>query len=233
MTQLIRTPMADKKKEIATIMIARIISTFLLATLPAIALASEPQAISWNMLAPPVAAIENPFEKLADEQMDALRKILRLEAQIKRSNDAKARADAKILRLQLTKAGLDVDALFAARLAIIDKRNAAASGVNEKLVGTSVRLPGYVLPLEFNDQKVVEFLLVPTVGACIHTPPPPPNQIVLVRYPAGITITGLYEPVWIIGKLVAESTEESVNYADGQAPVSIGYSMKPDLVKLF
>jgi hypothetical protein len=214
-------------------MIARIISILMIASLPALAYASEPQTISWNMLAPPVAAIENPFEKLADDQMDALRKILRLEAQIKRSNDAKARADAKMLRLQLTKAGLDVDALFAARLAIIDKRNAAASGVNEKLVGTSVRLPGYVVPLEFNDQKVVQFLLVPTVGACIHTPPPPANQIVLVRYPAGITINGLFTPVWIIGKLGAESAVETVNYADGQAPVAIGYSMKPDLVRNF
>jgi uncharacterized protein len=225
--------MMDKKKDLAILMIARIIFILMIASLPALAYASEPQTISWNMLAPPVAAIENPFEKLADDQMDALRKILRLEAQIKRSNDAKARADAKMLRLQLTKAGLDVDALFAARLAIIDKRNAAASGVNEKLVGTSVRLPGYVVPLEFNDQKVVQFLLVPTVGACIHTPPPPANQIVLVRYPAGITIKGLFTPVWIIGKLGAESAVETVNYADGQAPVTIGYSMKPDLVRNF
>lgn len=214
-------------------MIARIISILMIATLPGLAHASEPREISWNMLAPPVAAIENPFEKISDDQMDALRKILRLEAQIKRSNDAKARADAKMLRLQLTKAGLDVDALFAARLAIIDKRNAAASGVNEKLVGTSVRLPGYVVPLEFNDQKVVQFLLVPTAGACIHTPPPPANQIVLVRYPAGITIDGLYTPVWISGKLRAESAVETVSYVDGQAPVTIGYSMTPDLVKNF
>jgi len=183
------------------------------------------------MLSPPAAVIENPFKNLAAEQMDALRNILRLEAKAQKADDTKARAEAKALRLQLTEAGLDVDALFAARLAIIDKREAAASGVNEELVGTSVRLPGYVLPLEFKDRKVVEFLLVPTVGACIHTPPPPPNQILHVRYPNGITIKGLYTPVWIVGKLRAESSLEKVNYIDGQASVAISYRMQADVVE--
>lgn len=210
--------------------ITRIVSALIIAVLPAIALASEPQEISWNMLAPPVAVIENPFEKLAGEQMDALRKILRLEATAQRSNDASARVEAKALRLKLSAAGLDVDALFAARIKIINKRNAAASGVNEQLVGTSVRLPGYVVPLEFEDGKVIEFLLVPTAGACIHTPPPPANQIVHVRYPDGITIKGLYTPVWIVGKLVAESSLETVSYVDGKAPVAVSYTMQPDLV---
>ena len=227
------TPMAKGQKEFAITMIAGLVSILAIAALPTIALASDPQKISWNRLLPPVAVIENPFEKLTSEQMEALRMILRLEAAAERSKDAKARVEAKALRLKLSEAGLDVDALFAARLAIMEKRKAAASTVNEELVGTSVRLPGYIVPLAFKDQKVVQFLLVPTVGACIHTPPPPANQIVHVNYPTGITIKGLYTPVWIIGKLGAESAMQTVNYADGQASVAIGYSMKPDLVKAY
>ncbi|WP_201266804.1 DUF3299 domain-containing protein, partial [Pseudomonas aeruginosa] len=52
------------------------------------------------------------------------------------------------------------------------------------LDGKAIRLGGYPVPLE-NDAKgrVTEFFLVPYPGACIHVPPPPPNQIVLVRYP--------------------------------------------------
>lgn len=49
------------------------------------------------------------------------------------------------------------------------------------LDGAAVRLTGYVVPLEFGWQGVREFLLVPYYGACIHSPPPPPNQIVHVR----------------------------------------------------
>src|SRR6187399_1445007 len=51
----------------------------------------------------------------------------------------------------------------------------------QKVDGKKVKVPGFMVPLEDEEEMVTEFLLVPYVGACIHTPPPPPNQIVLVR----------------------------------------------------
>ena len=51
-------------------------------------------------------------------------------------------------------------------------------------------MPGYLLPLEFSGKLVSEFLLVPWVGACIHTPPPPPNQIVHVKTDKPIELAG-------------------------------------------
>lgn len=210
---------------------ARLVLIFSLALSPGFAQATEPQEISWATLAPPAAVIENPFENLTDDQMDSLRQILRFEARAERSDDAEARAEAQALRKQLADEGLDVDGLFAARLAIMEEREAAATEVNEDLVGMSVRLPGYVLPLEFKGRKVVEFLLVPTVGACIHTPPPPANQIVHVVYPEGIEVSGLFTPVWITGTMVAQSSVQTVGYVDGQAPVSVSYSMQPQLVE--
>ncbi|WP_234221936.1 DUF3299 domain-containing protein [Ruegeria pomeroyi] len=212
-------------------MFARFVLIFSLAVSPGLARATEPQEISWATLAPPTTVIENPFENLTDEQMDSLRRILRFEAGAERSDDAEARAEAQALRKQLAEDGLDVDGLFAARLAIMEEREAAATGVNEDLVGMRVRLPGYVLPLEFKGRKVVEFLLVPTVGACIHTPPPPANQIVHVVYPEGIEVSGLFTPVWITGTMVAQSSVQTVGYVDGQAPVSVSYSMQPLLVE--
>ena len=47
--------------------------------------------------------------------------------------------------------------------------------------GAIVRVPGFIIPLEDNDQAVSEFLLVPYPLACIHVPAPPPNQIVHVK----------------------------------------------------
>lgn len=51
----------------------------------------------------------------------------------------------------------------------------------QQLEGQQVKIPGFMVPLEDDQRKVTEFLLVPTPQACIHVPPPPPNQMVYVR----------------------------------------------------
>ncbi|KAF1071137.1 MAG: hypothetical protein GAK45_00596 [Pseudomonas citronellolis] len=79
------------------------------------------------------------------------------------------------------------------------------------LDGKQVRLGGYPVPLE-NDAKgrVTEFFLVPYPGACIHVPPPPPNQIVLVRYPKGMKMDDIYSPLWVIGTLKVEKVSNDL-----------------------
>lgn len=68
--------------------------------------------------------------------------------------------------------------------------------------GRAIRLPGFIVPLEFgNDHKVTRFFLVPYFGACIHVPPPPPNQIIYAEYDKGIELTSLYDPYWLSGVL--------------------------------
>lgn len=62
-----------------------------------------------------------------------------------------------------------------------------------------VKIPGFVVPLEDNMQKIEEFLLVPTPQACIHVPPPPPNQMVYVKMKTAENIP--MGPVWIYGTL--------------------------------
>ena len=74
-----------------------------------------------------------------------------------------------------------------------------------ELDGREILLGGYPVPLETNEKgNFVEFFLVPYPGACIHVPPPPPNQIVLVRYPKGIDLSDIYAPLWIEGTLRVE-----------------------------
>lgn len=60
-----------------------------------------------------------------------------------------------------------------------------AAPTRPELEGRAVRLPGYVVPLQGGKAGLSEFLLVPYFGACIHTPPPPANQIIYVRLAAG------------------------------------------------
>lgn len=80
--------------------------------------------------------------------------------------------------------------------------------VNSQLDGLTIKLPGFVVPIRFtrmsddSDAGVVsEFLLVPYFGACIHMPPPPPNQIVDVKMTPPVKMQSMYEPVWVTGKL--------------------------------
>ncbi|UTW05814.1 DUF3299 domain-containing protein [Pseudomonas benzenivorans] len=73
------------------------------------------------------------------------------------------------------------------------------------LDGKPVRLGGYPVPLESDAEgRSTLFFLVPYPGACIHVPPPPPNQLVLVRYPRGIELADIYAPLWVSGTLRVE-----------------------------
>lgn len=73
------------------------------------------------------------------------------------------------------------------------------------LNGKRVKIGGYVVPLDFEATTIKEFLLVPFVGACIHVPPPPANQIVYVKSDKGFQIAGQFDPVWVTGTLKTET----------------------------
>lgn len=99
------------------------------------------------------------------------------------------------------------------------------SAVNKELDSQKVRLPGFMVPLGGDENKVTEFLLVPYFGACMHTPPPPTNQIVYVNYPKGVHPDMLYDPVWIEGPI-------NVGEVESELAVS-GYSMNATDVSLY
>src|SRR5690606_3272253 len=95
-----------------------------------------------------------------------------------------------------------------------------------ELDGREIRLAGYPLPLESDEQgRFVECFLVPYPGACIHVPPPPPNQLVLVRYPRGVHIGDIYEPREVDGGLRVE--------AAGNALAGAAYALGADTVRLY
>jgi hypothetical protein len=86
--------------------------------------------------------------------------------------------------------------------------------VNTALNGTAVKIPGFVVPLDVGaDGSVKEFFLVPYFGACIHVPPPPPNQIVYVKLEKGVKVDSLYDALWVIGRLRTESKNSRLGAA--------------------
>lgn len=76
--------------------------------------------------------------------------------------------------------------------------NTATTELKE-LEGKRVKIPGFMVPLDDNQLKVTEFLLVPTPQACIHVPPPPPNQMVYVKMAKG-TESKVGAPIWVYGE---------------------------------
>ncbi|AXI46300.1 DUF3299 domain-containing protein [Sulfitobacter sp. SK012] len=102
-----------------------------------------------------------------------------------------------------------------------------ANGVklNEDLDGAYIKMPGYIIPLEVGAKGVKEFMLVPYVGACIHTPPPPANQLVMVTTALPWPGDNLWGAVWVTG--VIRTQLQSTNL--GQ----IGYSIAAEEMELY
>ena len=77
--------------------------------------------------------------------------------------------------------------------------------VVSQLNGQNVKVPGFMVPVEYDEKNISQFLLVPYFGACIHSPPPPSNQIINVKSAEqSIRPDSIWEPVWVTGILKTE-----------------------------
>jgi hypothetical protein len=99
----------------------------------------------------------------------------------------------------------------------------AASKVTTEFNGKTVRLPGFVVPLDFEGTGVTTFILVPFVGACVHVPPPPANQLVLVTTETPFDIEGLFDPVYVTGMFGTSAAETQL--------AEIGYALSADKIE--
>src|SRR5262245_40587702 len=103
------------------------------------------------------------------------------------------------------------------------RKDASPAPVVESLGGKRVHIGGYVVPLSFDATRVTDFLLVPFVGACIHVPPPPANQIIYVKIAHGLDVRGTFDPAWVTGTL--KVTPAFTGLADA------GYSLEAETVE--
>lgn len=97
--------------------------------------------------------------------------------------------------------------------------------LNETLNGAYIKMPGFIIPFDVSADGVREFMLVPYVGACIHTPPPPANQLVMVNTEKPWPGDQLWEAVWVTGMLKTQL--QSTNL--GQT----GYSLIADEMTVY
>ena len=100
-----------------------------------------------------------------------------------------------------------------------------STGVRTEWNGQIVRLPGFIVPIDYSGTGVTAFILVPFVGACVHVPPPPANQLVFVTTQTPYESAGLFEPVNVVGMFGTAST--STQLAD------IAYALSADRIEPF
>ena len=184
--------------------------------------------LTWDDLIPAKLLAEDPLAKLSKDQQDMAYWVINmLESMPKRGpqteEDYKQIDEAMPA---LRQAGIDIKKLLA-------KRKEIRTSMVKELDGQLVRIPGYLLPLDVSGAKVTEFLLVPYVGACIHVPPPPPNQIVYVKTAQNKGYEGqkIFDPVWVTGVIAVKSMSKDLFLVDGSAGINIGYSMQANKIE--
>ncbi len=200
------------------------------------ATADDAREVTWDDLIPNELHFDDPFEKLTEAQLYNLGTVaLYRENQASNkeaANPSKAYYDEAMAKLKAD--NVDIDGLLAMREEITEKRRARGTAANAELNGKKIRIPGYLLPLEFEDKKVVEFLLVPWVGACIHKPPPPANQIVHVKLNKGFDMgDDMYTPVWVNGMMKTEKNNPELSFVDGKQNIDVSYVMQAEGVELY
>jgi len=190
--------------------------------------AGDIEAIDWMTLVPELPAREDPFAGLSDKEIDDIEWIIYLRMALPEEitpqfEDFHDELQEALPRLK--KKGIDVDEIIA-------DRRFRNSALNTELDGRLVKLSGYLLPLDLSGSAVTDFLLVPYVGACIHVPPPPPNQIVYAvsATPVPYEIDKLFHAVTVTGRMKTKSLTRELFLVDGSSDIDVGYSMTADKI---
>jgi uncharacterized protein len=198
---------------------------FLFATLVSQSLlAAEARPIKWSELQPDSSSLRATVGSLSQEQKARLTRAF----QQRQQKAIVAAGKLKPSDLSLDTSALlkedfnDLEPLIGKIEAYEQKRTTEAQTA---LNNQTVKLDGYLLPLKQNNKKVTEFILVPVIGACIHVPAPPPNQMVVVQYPKGFPAGNLFAPVTVSGKLLVKASKSDVAWSDGSSKVDVGYAM--------
>lgn len=196
--------------------------------------AETPDSIQWEDLIPEDRLPVNPIKRLSPDRWTEFEEVFWV-----RTLDREARqhvipeilANAESFERTLRGEGVDFDTLIAEYAAWKTAMEQRGSVLVDSLDGKPIRMPGYLLPLDFFPDGQNDFLLVPYLGACIHVPPPPPNQIVFVRTAKPFVVRELHTPVWVTGRMSAKSSTRALFFVDGTADIDVGYALLGDDVQ--
>ncbi len=196
------------------------------------ALAEQSQSLTWDNLMPDTAPLQNPLDALPADLWEAFNDINYWKRLQQGPLDQNRRAELKDVEKKAEKAlgvfaakGVEPDVVFKEQEKYLDEIEKRGKLVVREYDGKQVAISGYLLPLNFSETGGDEFLLVPYVGACIHVPPPPPNQMIYVKADKSYKVD-LFEPVTVSGTLNIEAISKKLSLVDGSEVVDAGYKMQ-------
>lgn len=194
--------------------------------------------LKWEMLVPPTEPLSFSPDELPYEQQVALKDVfywkghpsgeLSEEFALQRE-EAKKKVDAD--REKLAKQGVDLDALYDRYVAWATEIERRGTLTETKHDGERVSIAGYLLPLDFDPAGTTEFLLVPYFGACIHEPPPPPNQVIYIKSSAPYAPKAVFDAVMVTGTMRVQSEKKELSFVDGSDGVASGYLLEGESIE--
>jgi len=217
---------------IGTPMPLRLVNLLLALMVLAMALARQAEAsgvqfLEWGDLVPQKGRPVDPRQSWSEDDQFDFENYVWLQSLSDEERDAEVNqqtvSDVQRFLRRLKASGQIIDDL----LAQVADYKAQVTAFGKRLVthhgSRKVAMRGYLLPLAFNEAGTREFLLVPFVGACIHVPPPPANQIVLIRTREDFKVSETFAPVEVRGVMTAGIATRELTLVDGTDDVTLGY----------
>lgn len=196
---------------------------------------AEKQTIDWpDLIDQRVQSYEDPFTDLSYEQIDYLRRVVKLQATLEGTNPSpEASAKLEEIKAALSEQGIDADWLISQRWVVAERRELAGSAGNPVHDGETVTLGGFAIPAPPTDDGTATAYLVPERGMCSHVPPPPPNQMVRLHLSDGWKPAMIHEPVVVTGQLQIDPSERQMLVVDGFIQMKATFSMDVTEVQTF
>ena len=221
----------------------RLLFIFSLFSMPGFsepAMAEKSLKLKWENLMPDLTPLQNPLNALPEDLWDAFNEIIYWKRLQQILVDPESREELRAAEKKAQKAfgvfqskGVEINDIFKQREVYLNEVEKRKKIVVRKYDGEQITISGYLLPLEFSDTGVKEFLLVPYVGACIHVPSPPANQMIYVKSDNLYKFKDVFEAVTVSGTLNTEAFSKKLSLVDGSQMVDTGYKMQASTIEIY
>jgi len=216
-----------------------VLSTYCLTVLPPRLAADSVQTLSWEaLLAPERRQLVDKATALREQFIKLPKSDQRYYLAVTQALEVRERVDAgavtvndlqdwekELLESEIIDQHPEVEALWSAQTELDKKMQAASDSVAPQLNGKSIKLPGYVLPIDPAVNPIRKFLFVPDLSVFVHPPAPPANQVIHVTYEKGLTLDEISNLVLVEGVITTTGGQHIVSYDDQNRPVDVAYSM--------
>lgn len=194
--------------------------------------------LTWELLVPAMEPLKNPYDTLPPDELAGVLALNSLNSfppgpqnSEFASEYATVQQEVADARKQLAGRGVDLYDVYKRYMDWVTEVDRRGKLTVKDLDGKNVAIAGYLLPLDFSEAGAKEFLLVPYVGACIHVPPPPPNQVIYVKVTNPYQVADVFDGVMVKGVMTVGRVSKDLSFMDGSSDVEAGYVLQAEIIE--